>query len=34
MRRNSIHNLPKDLAEVAQLRGALNRVINARSKKA
>lgn len=34
MRRNSLHNLPKDLAELVQLRGALNRQINKRSKPA
>lgn len=28
MRRNSVHNLPKELAELVQLRGALNRQIN------
>lgn len=28
MRRNSVHNLPKPLAEVVQLRGALKRKIN------
>lgn len=31
MRRNTIHNMPKELAEVAQLRGALNRQINKRT---
>ena len=31
---NSVHNLPKDLAKIAQLRGALNRQINKRSKQA
>lgn len=33
MRRNSVHNLPKELAELVQLRGALNRQINKRSSK-
>lgn len=28
MRRNSVHRLPKELAEVIQLRGAINRQIN------
>ena len=32
MKRNSVHNLPKELVELVQLRGALNRKINARSK--
>lgn len=32
MKRNSVHNMPKELAELIQLRGALNRKINARSK--
>lgn len=32
MRRNSVHNLPKELAELVQLRGALTRQINKRSK--
>lgn len=32
MKRNSIHNLPKELAELVQLRGALNRQINRRMK--
>lgn len=32
MRRNTIHRLPKELAELVQLRGALNRQINKRSK--
>lgn len=32
MRRNSIHNLPPPLAEVAHLRGVLTRVINHREK--
>jgi hypothetical protein len=31
MRRNSVHNLPKPLAEVVQLRGALIRQINRRA---
>jgi hypothetical protein len=29
MRRNSYHNYPKELAQLIQLRGALNRKINA-----
>lgn len=33
MRRNSVHNLPKQLAELVQLRGALNRQINKKGKK-
>lgn len=33
MRRNSVHNLPKELAELCQLRGALNRQINKRASK-
>lgn len=33
MRRNSVHNLPKELALVVQLRGALIRQINKRSKR-
>lgn len=33
MRRNTVHNLPKELAELIQLRGALNRQINKRSGK-
>jgi hypothetical protein len=32
MKRNSVHNLPKKLAEIVQLRGALNRKINKRTK--
>lgn len=32
MKRNSVHNLPKELAELVQLRGALTRQINKRSK--
>lgn len=32
MKQNSVHNLPKELAELVQLRGAVNRQINARSK--
>lgn len=32
MKRNSVHNLPKELAELVQLRGAVNRQINQRSK--
>lgn len=32
MRRNTVHNLPKPLAELVQLRGALNRKINARTR--
>jgi hypothetical protein len=31
MKRHTLHNLPKELAELVQLRGALNRVINKRS---
>jgi len=31
MRRNTVHNLPKELAQVIQLRGALQRQINRRS---
>lgn len=34
MRRNSYHNYPKEVAQAIQLRGALNRKINARSKNA
>lgn len=30
MSRNTVHNLPKELAEIIQLRGALNRQINKR----
>ena len=30
MRRNTVHNLPKPLAKLVQLRGALNRKINKR----
>jgi HNH endonuclease len=33
MKRNSLHNLPKELVQLVQLRGALNRKINERSKK-
>jgi hypothetical protein len=33
MRRNTVHRLPKEFAELVQLRGALNRQINARSRK-
>lgn len=33
MKRNSVHNLPKELAELVQLRGALNRRINHAEKK-
>lgn len=33
MKRNTLHRLPKELAELAQLRGALNRQINKRTKK-
>lgn len=33
MRRNTVHNLPKELAELCQLRGALNRQINKRTAK-
>jgi hypothetical protein len=32
MRRNSVHNLPKELAELCQLKGALQRKINAKQK--
>lgn len=32
MRRNTRHNLPKELSDLIQLRGALNRVINHRAK--
>lgn len=32
MKRNTVHNLPKELAEIVQLRGALNRQINKRMK--
>lgn len=32
MKRNSLHNLPKELAELVQLRGAVNRQINKRLK--
>lgn len=32
MRRNSVHRLPKELAELVQLTGALNRQINKREK--
>lgn len=32
MKRNSVHNLPKELAELVQLRGALTRQINKRRK--
>jgi len=32
MRRNSVHNYPPEIARLVQLRGALNRQINARSK--
>jgi hypothetical protein len=31
MKRNSVHNLPKELAVICQLRGALNRQINKRA---
>ncbi len=31
MRRNSVHRLPKELAELVQLRGAINRQINRRN---
>lgn len=34
MRRNSIHNMPKELVEVTLLRGRLNRAINKRAKEA
>lgn len=33
MRRNTVHRLPKELAEIAQLRGVLNRQINKRMEK-
>lgn len=33
MLRNTIHNLPKEIVEVMQLRGALNRKINHRTRK-
>jgi hypothetical protein len=33
MRRNTVHRLPKEIAELAQLRGALNRQINRREGK-
>lgn len=32
MKRNTVHNLPKEIAELIQLRGAVNRQINSRSK--
>jgi hypothetical protein len=32
MQRNSVHRLPKPLAQLVQLRGALNRKINARER--
>lgn len=32
MRRNTVHNLPPELAKVVQLRGAINRQINKRAK--
>ena len=32
MQRNTVHNLPKPLAELVQLRGAINRQINKRAK--
>ncbi|MES2148630.1 MAG: HNH endonuclease [Pseudomonadota bacterium] len=31
MRRNTVHNMPKELVQLVQLRGALNRQINKRS---
>lgn len=34
MRRNSLHNQPREIRQIMQLRGALNRKINARSKTA
>lgn len=34
MRRNSLHNQPREIRQIIQLRGALNRKINARSKTA
>jgi hypothetical protein len=30
MRRNTVHNLPKEVAQAVQLRGAVNRIINRR----
>lgn len=33
MRRNNIHNLPKELVEVCQLKGAITRQINKRAKR-
>lgn len=33
MRRNTVHRLPKEIAELCQLRGALNRQINRRTEK-
>lgn len=33
MRRNTLHNYPKEIAQLIQLRGAINRKINNRSKK-
>lgn len=33
MKRNSVHNLPKPLAKLVQLRGALNRSINRRERR-
>lgn len=33
MKRNTVHNLPKELAQLCQLRGALNRQINKRASK-
>lgn len=32
MRRNTVHNMPKELAQLVQLRGAINRKINSRKK--
>lgn len=34
MRRNTLHRYPKDVVQLIQLRGALNRKINRRSKQA
>lgn len=34
MRRNSVHNYPKEIAQLVQLRGAINRKINARERNA
>lgn len=32
MRRNTLHNMPKELVQITQLRGVLNRAINKRAK--